>query len=112
MRCRICKREAVHRVRSFGIALCEQHLEEFCLKRVKEAIRRYKMFNKKDKVLVAVSGGKDSLVTWDILVKLGFNVTALFLLILEFRKRIILKRPDELLIPSPKRMATILLFLI
>jgi uncharacterized protein (TIGR00269 family) len=79
MRCRICKKEAVHKVRSFGIALCEEHLIQFCLKRVNDCIKRYKMFTKKDRILVAVSGGKDSLVAWDILAKLGFDVTALFI---------------------------------
>ncbi|MFN3599097.1 MAG: hypothetical protein ACK4VK_05100 [Aquificaceae bacterium] len=32
------------------------------------------MFDKKDKVLVAVSGGKDSLALWDALNRLGYKV--------------------------------------
>ncbi len=79
MRCKLCKKEAVIRVRSFGIALCHEHIVEFCLKRVKEVVRKYRMFDKDSKVLVAVSGGKDSLVLWDVLKRLGYNVTALFI---------------------------------
>ncbi len=79
MRCRICKKEAVIKVRSFGIALCEEHLVEFCLKRVKEAIKRYQMLKKEEPVLVAISGGKDSFVLWDILDRLGYKTTGLFI---------------------------------
>lgn len=79
MRCKLCKEKAVHRVRSFGLALCEKHLIEFCLKRVNESIKCYRMFGRGDKVLLAVSGGKDSMVLWDILMKLGYDVTALFI---------------------------------
>lgn len=79
MRCRICRRDAVIKVRSFGIALCEEHLVEFCLRRVSEAIKRYRMFGREDRVLVAVSGGKDSMVLWDILSRLGYRVDALFI---------------------------------
>ncbi len=79
MRCRLCKSDAVIKVRSFGIALCKVHLVDFCIRRVREAIKRYGMFDKTDRVLVAVSGGKDSLVLWDILNRLGYNVTGLFI---------------------------------
>jgi uncharacterized protein (TIGR00269 family) len=36
------------------------------------------MFGKDDRILVAVSGGKDSLAIWDILLKLGYRADALY----------------------------------
>jgi len=37
------------------------------------------MFTHKEKILVAVSGGKDSLSLWDILIKLGYQADGLYL---------------------------------
>jgi tRNA-5-methyluridine54 2-sulfurtransferase len=45
--------------------------------KVKKAIRKYKLFTKKDRVAVAVSGGKDSITCLYILKKLGYNVEAI-----------------------------------
>ncbi len=79
MRCRLCGKRAVIKVRSFGISLCEEHLVEFCVRRVREAVKRYRMLDASDRVLVAVSGGKDSLVLWDVLLRLGYNTVGLFI---------------------------------
>jgi uncharacterized protein (TIGR00269 family) len=46
-------------------------------KRVKGTIERYGLLSKKDRVLVACSGGKDSTTTLYILHKLGYDVEAL-----------------------------------
>ena len=37
------------------------------------------MFGLEDRVLVAVSGGKDSLALWDVLLRLGYDVRALYI---------------------------------
>ncbi len=46
---------------------------------VRDTIKRFKMFDKNSKILVAVSGGKDSLSLLDVLNKLGYNVSALYI---------------------------------
>jgi tRNA(Ile)-lysidine synthase TilS/MesJ len=47
-------------------------------KRVGETIKKYKMISHTDKVLVAVSGGKDSLNLWNILHKLGYSADGFY----------------------------------
>lgn len=48
-------------------------------KKVKKTINLFNLINKKDKIAVAVSGGKDSLSTLFVLNKLGYNIQALFI---------------------------------
>ncbi len=79
MKCKKCSKKAVIRIRSHGISLCEDHFTEFFTKRVKETIKRYSMLNEGDRILVAVSGGKDSMVLWDIMHSIGYPVEALFI---------------------------------
>jgi uncharacterized protein (TIGR00269 family) len=52
---------------------------EFFRNQVREAIRRYKMFERDETILVAVSGGKDSLALWDVLIDEGYRTTGLYL---------------------------------
>jgi len=47
--------------------------------KVKQTIKDYKLLNKKEKIIVAASGGKDSSVALYILKKLGYNVSALYI---------------------------------
>jgi len=49
------------------------------LKKVKNTIRKYKLFTKKERIVVACSGGKDSTTLLYILKKLGYNVEAITL---------------------------------
>ncbi|HAF70085.1 MAG: hypothetical protein XD60_0015 [Acetothermia bacterium 64_32] len=79
MRCSVCGQEAVIRLRHAGLRLCPQHLVARVEKEVEGAIRRFRMFSPETRVLVAVSGGKDSLALWHILAKSGYRADGLFI---------------------------------
>jgi len=76
-RCRICKREGFIYLRHANLPLCKEHFIKRVLSVVQDTIRKFKMFSKKDIVLVAVSGGKDSLALWHILHQLGYKTEGL-----------------------------------
>jgi uncharacterized protein (TIGR00269 family) len=50
-----------------------------CRRQVEKAIHDHDMIKKTDRVLVAVSGGKDSLAVWDMLVELGYQADGLYI---------------------------------
>jgi len=82
--CTICKqkgnrREAVIYMKEHRLALCEEHFKEWFEKRVKETIKEFQMFKPSEKVLVAVSGGKDSQVLWYVLNRLGYDADGFFI---------------------------------
>jgi len=79
VRCKKCDQPAVIRMHQHRLALCKEHFVEWVLNRVADTIRSFRMFSPKKKILVAVSGGKDSLVLWDILLKLGYKADGLHL---------------------------------
>ena len=47
--------------------------------KVRNTIRRHRLLSKRDRVIVAVSGGKDSTTALYVLHKLGFNVEGMFI---------------------------------
>jgi len=66
-------------MRHHKLALCQKHYLEWFIGQVDKTIKRYRMFRKKDKILVAVSGGKDSLSLWDVLLRLGYKADGLYI---------------------------------
>lgn len=62
MRCDICGKEAVTYIRYNGTHLCGEHFMRYVDKRVKKEIRKQIHVYPGDKLAVAVSGGKDSMV--------------------------------------------------
>jgi uncharacterized protein (TIGR00269 family) len=79
MKCRKCSQAAVFNMRQHKLALCEVHYPEWFVAQTERAIEKYRMFGPDDRVLVAVSGGKDSLALWDVLLSLGYQADGLYI---------------------------------
>lgn len=79
MKCRKCGGAAALELRRHNAAFCSPHFLEFFRKQVAEAIHRYRMFTREERILVAVSGGKDSLALWDVLIEDGYETAGLYL---------------------------------
>lgn len=75
MKCELCDKKAIISQPS----LCEDHFDKFMLDTVSSTIKKFNLFSKDSNILVAVSGGKDSLSLIDILLRLGYSVTGLFI---------------------------------
>lgn len=78
MHCTKCKTKAAIELPRHNAAFCKGCFNGFVHHQVAKAITSQKMFGKDDRILVAVSGGKDSLALWDILLKLGYKADALY----------------------------------
>ncbi|MFM2077296.1 MAG: hypothetical protein RJA49_1186, partial [Actinomycetota bacterium] len=77
--CRVCKQPAVIDLPRHNANFCADHFLELCRRQVVKAIEKFDMLSKDDRVLVAVSGGKDSLAVWDLLVELGYQADGLYI---------------------------------
>lgn len=79
MKCTKCRGTAILELRRHNAAFCAPDFLEFFKNQVKEAIRKFRMFERDEHVLVAVSGGKDSLALWDVLIEEGYRTSGLYL---------------------------------
>jgi uncharacterized protein (TIGR00269 family) len=79
MKCRRCRQPAVIEIRRHNAAFCCPCFEHHCREQVRKAIDDHQMIAPGERVLVAVSGGKDSLALWDILLDLGYDADGLYL---------------------------------
>ncbi len=77
MKCRKCGEKAAVNMRQHKLALCRQHFLEWIPEQTQRFIEKYHMFGRGDRILAAVSGGKDSLSLWDVLLRLGYAVDGL-----------------------------------
>jgi len=66
-------------MRHHKLALCGEHYVEWFAAQTERAIEKYAMFSREERVLVAVSGGKDSLALWDVLLRLGYQADGLYI---------------------------------
>jgi uncharacterized protein (TIGR00269 family) len=66
-------------VRRHHSAFCSDHFVRHVRQQVRRAIESFDMLEDDDRVLVAVSGGKDSLALWDVLLDLGYHASGMYL---------------------------------
>jgi uncharacterized protein (TIGR00269 family) len=66
-------------MRQHRLRLCATHFEEWFVSMTQRVIEKYGMFDPADRVLVAVSGGKDSLALWDVLLRLGYQAEGMYI---------------------------------
>jgi len=78
VKCRVCREQAVIDLRRHNANFCAPHFLKFCREQVERAIKDFDMLDPTDRVLVAVSGGKDSLAVWDLLLDLGYDADGLY----------------------------------
>lgn len=79
MKCRSCRQPAVIDVPRHNAAFCQPCFLRHCRDQVERAIDSHSMIRRDERVLVAVSGGKDSLALWDILIEAGYAADGLYL---------------------------------
>lgn len=79
MRCRHCGSKPVIYMPHHRLALCKEHFVSWFERSVQRTIHEFKMFSREERVLVAVSGGKDSLALWYLLRKLGYKADGFYL---------------------------------
>jgi uncharacterized protein (TIGR00269 family) len=66
-------------IRRHNAAFCKDCFLIVFRNQVARTVEKGKMFDEGDRILVAVSGGKDSLALWDVLLGLGHDATGLYL---------------------------------
>lgn len=79
MKCRNCGSKAAVNMRQHRLALCREHYLEWLPGQAERFIKKYGMFRHDERILVAVSGGKDSVSLWDILNRLGYQADGLYI---------------------------------
>lgn len=78
-KCKKCGSKAHIYLPQHRLALCQEHYIEWFDSRVEKTIKEFKMLSKSDMILVAVSGGKDSLSLWKALVNLGYEADGFYI---------------------------------
>jgi uncharacterized protein (TIGR00269 family) len=79
VKCRKCDATAVINMRQHKLALCRDHFLAWVPEQTLRFIEKYDMFAPHERVLVAVSGGKDSLALWDVLLRLGYQADGVYI---------------------------------
>ena len=77
-KCRTCRGPAIIDLPRHNANFCAEHFTELCRRQVVKAIEQFDMVSRHDRILVAVSGGKDSLAVWDLLIELGYQADGLY----------------------------------
>lgn len=78
MKCRVCRQPAIIDIRRHNANFCVEHFLKYCEDQVARAIKDFSMIEPGNRLLIAVSGGKDSLAVWDLLLGLGYECDGLY----------------------------------
>jgi len=79
MKCTRCRAKAEVELRSHNAGFCRPCYLFYFRRQVERAIAAEHMFTHEERLLVAVSGGTDSLALWDVLAEGGYRTTGLYL---------------------------------
>jgi tRNA-5-methyluridine54 2-sulfurtransferase len=79
MKCRVCRDRAVIQMRRHNANFCKPHFVDHVHRQVERTIHDHRMFGPEERLLLGVSGGKDSLALWDVLTHLGYRVDGVYL---------------------------------
>ncbi|HLQ61615.1 MAG TPA: ATP-binding protein [Candidatus Acidoferrales bacterium] len=79
MRCLKCRAPAQVEVRRHRSAFCARCYPDWFRAQVQRAVDHDRMFHRDERVLVAVSGGKDSLALWHALTRLGYQADGMYI---------------------------------
>lgn len=79
MKCRKCANKAMTYMPEHKLALCRECYSPWFLDYMERTIKKFKMFTRRDRILVAVSGGKDSLALWHALTALGYEADGFYI---------------------------------
>lgn len=79
MKCRVCRQPAVLEIRRHHAVFCRDHFFDHMHRQVERTIDDHGMFGREDRLILGVSGGKDSLALWDILTDLGYAVDGVYI---------------------------------
>ena len=78
MKCTRCRAKAEVHLRAHNSAFCRTCYLFYFRRQVERAVASERMFVPTERLLVAVSGGKDSLALWDVLAEQGHDTTGLY----------------------------------
>jgi uncharacterized protein (TIGR00269 family) len=79
MKCKVCKEPAAIEIRRHHAVFCKDHFFDHMVRQVERTIHDFDMMHPDERLLLGVSGGKDSLALWDILTDLGYTVDGVYI---------------------------------
>jgi tRNA(Ile)-lysidine synthase TilS/MesJ len=79
VKCSRCRAPAQVRLPRIKAGFCPDCFKLYVERQAAKAVKQFELIRPGDKVLVAVSGGKDSLGLWDLLLKAGVRADGLYI---------------------------------